>query len=161
MLQTCTNCRYCQLAMPKRDDRQFVQVCSMLQRQNATIGNSYKFVACFTWFTWSMIINEDHRSLLRAQCYKLAISPIGELSRKSDFVNIVIWFHSRHWSDPHRGRGPILQTFGINCKKLSLIRFTGTKIAFFRWTYKIPIPIVSAIDEASIKFTNIFHCKTL
>jgi hypothetical protein len=81
-------------AMPKCDDRQlgnakmrqsaighFVQVCSI---------DLLAIIKCM-YIKSSFYDHVNHVKI--AQCQKLAISPIGELSqkaRKSDFVNIVI-----------------------------------------------------------------------
>jgi hypothetical protein len=52
---------------------------------------------------------------------------LSQKARKSDFVNIVIWFHSRLDSDPYFPQGANPTNNGENHK---ICCFTGAKIVF-------------------------------
>jgi hypothetical protein len=93
----------------------------------------------FTWFTWSMVIKEDHRSLLRAQCYKLVqianIGNCGIVAKKRK--NQLCWhcysilFATR--KRPPIGAGGQSYKLWVKLQNLLAIRCTGTKIAIFQW----------------------------
>jgi hypothetical protein len=75
--------------------------------------------------------------LLGAQCYKLVqIADIAnwgivaKKTRKSDFVNIVVWFYSQLGSDPYFPPGANPTNYGENRKIFRFFALLARKLSF-------------------------------